>query len=121
MALSNVDGVAFGDDDVVRKLLLRINQAERKHPHSGWRDGTSVHSRALHEFQGASMNADLKQTQEILAVMEGRGDATWLQILLCEVHELASEMADDRIVDELLDVMSVCARWIKAKQRKVVT
>lgn len=105
-------------------LLTRIAEAEAKHPRDDWKDGTGClwencsEPHVLHTLdRHAPRFLDLRKHRVVSAESEGTVD--WLQILLCEVHELACETSDERIMDELLDVATICVRWFGAKMRKV--
>jgi hypothetical protein len=59
--------------------------------------------------------ADLPSMAKVLVDMRSaRGEVTWLEILVEEVLETAAEVDEDRIEEELIQVIAVAVRWLHA-------
>jgi len=99
-------------------LRERLAEAIERHPMDEWIDGTFPGGLTLSNAD-VSNHLSLGERKLALASAEEAGSAEWIDILLCEVHELTKETGDKRIMDELLDVMTVSLRWYLAKSRKV--
>ncbi|MBK8173161.1 MAG: hypothetical protein IPK60_22900 [Sandaracinaceae bacterium] len=97
-------------DNVLDEIKSELARSIRKHPISSWPDGTTGAPCSLRDVDDTRMSLVLRQ--EILRFLEKESLATWLSVLLCEVHEAASETDPARLRAELIQVANVCVRWV---------